>query len=110
MNREAYRSDVSDEEWAFTAVDLSLMRADARQRAYEMREVCSGCRWIIRTGAQWRMMPNDLPPWRVVYQQSQRWVRAGVFEAMANDLRRVLRLAEGRDAQPTIRINSFTSR
>jgi transposase len=77
------------------------MRADAPQREYDVREVFNGLRWIIRTGAQWRMMPNDLPPWWVVYQQSQRWLGAGVFEAMANDLRMLLRLAEGHAAQPT---------
>jgi hypothetical protein len=32
-------------------------------------------------------MPNDLPPWAAVYQQSQRWLTAGVFEALAQDLR-----------------------
>ncbi len=101
MNRKAYPSDVSDEEWWFGASYLSLMREDAPQRTYDMREVFNGLRWVIRTGAQWRMMPNDLPPWWVVYQQSQRWLRAGVFEAMANDLRMLLRLVEGRQAQPS---------
>jgi transposase len=101
MNRKAYPSDVSDEEWWFGASYLSLMREDAPQRGYDLREVFNGLRWVIRTGAQWRMMPNDLRPWWVVYQQSQRWLRAGVFEAMANDLRMLLRLAQGREAQPS---------
>src|SRR5512135_604494 len=47
------------------------------------------------------MMPHDLPPWAAVYQQTQRWLKAGVFEAIVNDLRAVLRLAQGRDEQPT---------
>jgi transposase len=54
------------------------------------------------------MMPGDLPPWEVVYQQTQRWLAAGVFEAMVQDLRMLLRLAEGRDAQPSAAI--FDSR
>ena len=41
-------------------------------------------------------MPHDLPPWHVVYQQSQRWIKTGVFESLAYDLRAVLRIAEGR--------------
>src|SRR5215470_15051147 len=101
MKRKPYPSDVSDEEWAFAAPYLSLMREEAPQRDYELREVFNGLRWIGRTGAQWRMMPNDLPPWWTVYQQSQRWLRAGVFEAMVNDLRLLLRLVEGRRAQPS---------
>ncbi len=46
-------------------------------------------------------MPHDLPPWYTVYQQSQRWFKAGVFEAIVDDLRAVLRLAEGRQEQPS---------
>src|SRR5438132_13623791 len=46
-------------------------------------------------------MPNDLPPWEAVYQQSQRWLRAGCFEAIVRDLRALLRLAAGRPPEPT---------
>ena len=49
-------------------------------------------------------MPNDLSPWALVYPQAQRWLRAGVFETMAQDLRAVLRLAAGRAAEPTAAI------
>jgi transposase len=55
----------------------------------------------VRAGAPWRMMPNDLPPWHVVYQQTQRWLQAGVFQAMVDDLRAILRMAQGRNAEPT---------
>lgn len=104
MNRKAYDSDVNDEEWAFAAPYLTLMREDAPQREYEMREVFNGLRWIVRTGAAWRLMPHDLPPWWVVYQQAQRWFAAGVFAAMVHDLRQLLRLADGRNEQPTAAI------
>lgn len=70
MDRKACPSDVSDEEWAFAVSPLTLMREDAPQRDYNLREVFNGLRWIIRTGAQWRMMPNDLSPWATVYQQA----------------------------------------
>lgn len=108
MERKVYPSDVSDDEWAFVAPYLMLMTEDAPQRDYPLREVFNGLRWIIRAGAPWRMMPNDLPPWWVVYQQTQRWIKAGVFEAMVHDLRAVLRLSKGRKEQPTAAI--FDSR
>lgn len=106
--RKAYRSDVSDEEWAFVAPYLTLMTEDAPQRDYSLREVFNGLRYIVRGGIAWRMMPNDLPPWHAVYQQTQRWLKAGVFEAMVHDLRAVLRLAAGRNTQPSATI--FDSR
>ena len=61
-------------------------------------------RWLVRAGASWRMLPHDLPPWPVVYQQTQRWLVAGVFDDLVQDLRRVLRLAAGRAAEPTAAI------
>lgn len=84
------------------------MTEEAPQREHSLREVFNGLRWIVRTGAQWRMMPHDLPPWSIVYQQTQRWLKAGCFEAMVNDLRAVLRLAAGRKKEPSAAI--FDSR
>jgi len=50
------------------------------------------------------MMAHDLPPWHTVYQQTHRWIQAGCFEAMVHDLRVMLRLAEGRNPEPTAAI------
>jgi len=101
MTRKGYPSDIGDDEWAFVAPYLTLMREDAPQREHELREVFNGLRWLVRSGAGWRMMPHDLPPWAAVYQQTQRWLKAGVFEAIVHDLRELLRLAQGRNAQPS---------
>jgi transposase len=102
--RQPYPSDVNDAEWAFVVPYLTLCRPDAPQRQHDLREVFNALRWMVRTGAQWRMMPNHFPPWPAVYQQTQRWLRAGVFEAMVHDLRALLRLAEGRAPEPTAMI------
>jgi transposase len=99
-----YPSDVSDEEWSFVAPYLALCREDSEQRDYSLRAVFNGLRYIVRTGGQWRFMPNDLPPWPVVYQQTQRWIRARCFETMVEDLRMLLREFSGRKAQPTAMI------
>lgn len=69
----------------FVAPYLALLDEDCAQRKHSLREVFNGVRWIVRTGAPWRMMPNDLPPWEIIYQQSQRWIKAGVFEGMVHD-------------------------
>lgn len=104
MTRKAYPSDVNDEEWAFVAPYLTLMREDAPQRDHALREVFNGLRWLVRAGAPWRLMPHDLPPWHTVYQQTQRWLEAAVFEDMVHDLRALLRVAEGRNEQPSAAI------
>src|ERR671918_1189329 len=98
--RKPYPSDVSDEEWMFVAPYLALVREDAPQREYDLREVLNGLRWVLRTGSAWRYMPHDLPPWEAVYQQTQRWLKAGVFEQMIHDLRVLLRLSKERTSEP----------
>ena len=62
------------------------------QRDYSLRAIFNALRYMVRASCRWRMMPNDLPPWFTVQQQAQRWIRVGCFEAMAHDLRKVLRL------------------
>ena len=102
--RRPYVSDVSDEEWAFVAPYLTLMTEAAPQRRHDLREVFNGLRYIVKTGMQWRLMPHDLPPWAAVHQQARRWLAAGCFEAIVHDLRATLRLAEGRQAEPSAAI------
>ena len=102
--RTGYGSDVSDEEWEFCAPYLELMAEDAPQRKYPSRILFNALRWFLRAGCPWRMLPNDLPPWTAVQQQAQRWLKAGCFEAMANDLRILLRWAHERKSQPTAAI------
>jgi transposase len=104
MEKQRYPSDVTDDEWAFIIPYLTLIKEEAPQREYSLREVFSGLRWIVRAGTPWRFMPTDLPPWYTVYRQSQRWIRAGVFEHMVNDMRALLRLAKGRKETPSAAI------
>jgi transposase len=94
---------VSDEEWHLVAPYLALVREDAGRRQHPLWELFNGLRYVIRYGIAWRAMPNDLPPWAAVYQQTQRWMAAGCFETLAHDLRAVLRLAAGREAEPSAR-------
>lgn len=78
-----------------------LMDPQAPQREHDLREVFNALRWLIHAGAPWRLLPNDLPPWEAVYQQSRRWLDAGCFEAMVSDLRSIIRVTQGRQGQPS---------
>lgn len=100
--KRGYPSDVSDEEWEFCLPYLTLMREDAPQREHALRSIFDALRWMVRAGCPWRLMPTNMPPWKAVYEQTQRWIKAGVFEAMAHDLRVILRVVvEKRRGQPS---------
>jgi transposase len=108
--RKPYPTDVSDDEWAFAAPYLTLMTPEAPQRVHDLREVFNALRWIVHTGAPWRYLPGDLPPWEAVYQQTRRWLDAGSFAAMAHDLRALLRWTAGRADAPTAAIFDSATR
>ena len=99
--RKSYPSDVTDAEWEFLLPYLTLMREDAPQREYSLRELFDALRYVVKTGCQWRFLPHDFPPWTAVYQQARRWVEARVFEQAAHDLREMIRLALERGPHPT---------
>lgn len=99
--KATYPTDVTDAEWEFCAPYLTLMKEEAPQREHSLREVFNAVRYLVRTGCPWRLLPNDLPPWWTVHQQVRRWIKAGCFEAMADDLRALRRELVDRSAQPS---------
>jgi len=98
---KSYPSDVTDVEWEFLLPYLTLMREDAPQREYALRELFNAMRYVVKTGCQWRYLPHDFPPWAAVYQQARRWLEAHVFEDAAHDLREMIRLGMERGPHPT---------
>jgi len=104
VKSSGYPSDVSDEEWDFMLPYLCLLSECVAQRKHDLRSVFNGLRYVARSGCAWRYLPNDLPPWEIVYQQTQRWLKAGVFETMAHDLRQVIRQLGGREPAPSAAI------
>ena len=102
--KTTYPSDVTDEEWAFCAPYLTLMKEDAPQREHSLRSVFNAVRYMVRAGCPWHMIPNDFPPASIVYQQTQRWIAAGCFEALTQDLRKLLRMLADKAANPSAAI------
>jgi len=94
--RAGYLTDVSDEEWAFVLPYLLLSGVDNACWEHDLRAIFNAGRYVVKGGNQWRLMPNDLPPWPAAYQQMQRWMRAGCFERIVEDVQSLLRQFSGR--------------
>jgi transposase len=101
-----YPSDLTDAQWAVLEprareVMAGLTVAAGRPMTHDLRAMCDAVSYVVRNGIEWRALPVDFPPWEAVYAFYQRWNARGLPQALAGRLRQVLRVHQGRAAQPT---------
>ena len=101
MKPLAYPSDVTDIEWRILEPLLPLPSRVGRPRAYSFRAICNAIFYVIRTGCQWRAVPHDLPPWATAYHYWRAWRQTGLWEQRNARLCEHVRVARGREAQPS---------
>lgn len=103
-----YSSDTTDVQWAVLAPLLPwpvwLDGAGGRPEEYCRRSVIDAIFYLADNGAKWRNLPRDFPPWRTIYGLFSRWWSGGEVTAVHNDLRDRLRVAAGRDFDPSAAI------
>src|SRR4051794_31046935 len=102
MTRQRYPSDLSDEQWAEIQRYIPACKPGGRPRAVDMREVVNGMLYILRSGCSWRMMPHDLPKWQTIYTYFRAWLESGLWQRILDGLREDVRIAQGRNAQPSL--------
>lgn len=103
--RRRYDSDMSDKQWELirdlTPPVLSNHTTGGRPPKYDRREVVNAILYVARTGCQWRLLPHDFPKWKTAYDYFVLWHDAGVFEKINSRLRTGIRIAGGRNPQPS---------
>lgn len=99
-----YPTDLTNAEWAQVARVIPAPKKGGRPAKYQRREIVNALLYITRAGCPWRMLPRDLPPWRIVYWYFMQWKKDGTFDRLNDLLRGDLRVAEGRNRQPSAAI------
>jgi len=103
--RKPYPSDLSDAEWQKVEPHLPTRKSPrGRKREHPLREIVNAIFYVLRSGCAWRMMPHDLPPWKTVYHYFRLWRLDGTWARVNDALRIELRVASGRDPQPSAAI------
>lgn len=104
--RKPYTSDLSDDEWNRIKhlIKQDMHYGSKAHTKFPRREMLNAMFYILRTGCQWRDMPNDFPPWKAVYAQFMRWKEKNLFAEIHNYLRRTLREALGRNGDASVGI------
>src|SRR6476620_9461902 len=98
--RKPYPSDLTDTQWAIIEPLIPVHRV-GRPREVEMREVVNAIFYLNRAGCQWDMLPHDLPARSTVYDHFAQWRDDGTWQAILDALRQRVRVAEGRDPNPS---------
>ena len=101
MKRKAYPSDLNDAEWQTIKALIPPAKPGGRPRKHAMREILNAIFYILCSGCAWRMLPHDLPPWQTVYHYFRQWKGDGTWERMNQAFRIKLRIADGREAEPS---------
>jgi len=97
-----YQSDLSDEEWALVLPHLPSAKLGGRSRTTDLRRVVEGILYVLRTGCQWRLLPNDFPPWGTVWWYFRRWRLDGVWTRLHRALYAKARQIAGREPCPSV--------
>lgn len=101
MEKRAYPSDLSDAEWQIVEPLIPPAKHGGRPRTLDMRQVLDAIFYLVRTGCAWRMLPHDFPPWQSVYDYFRRWRKDGTLQRIHDTLRRDVRVAAGREPEPS---------
>ena len=73
------------------------------------RDILNGVFWILKTGARWKDLPRDYPPYQTCHRRFQQWVREGVVERALQLLAEDLRERGGIDINEAFIDGTFSS-
>jgi transposase len=98
-----YPSSLTDEVWSVIEPLLPVrdLGKGGRPRVWPDRLVLDSIFYVLRAGCQWRMVPHDLAPWWVAYRRYRAWAADGTLDTIHDQLRAQIRMAAGRDPDPT---------
>ena len=80
---------------------MPVPKGQGRPRLHSLREVLDAIFYILKSGCQWRMLPNDFPRWPTVYHYFRKWRIDGTWERLNRAIRERLRVRLNRNAQPS---------
>ena len=102
--KSSYPSDLSDEEWKIIAPMLPPAKPGGRPRSTDMRQVCNGIYYHLKTGCQWEYLPRNFPPGSTVYSYYRKWQKKGTWETINQKMRELVREKENKSRQSTVAI------
>lgn len=104
MERRAYATDLSDEEWAIIEPYIPAPLPGGRPARWSRREIVNAILYVLKSGCAWHLLPHDFPPHSTVFWYFRNWRKDGTWERLNSALREQTRRQLGRDPQPSAAI------
>jgi putative transposase len=99
MNK-VYPTDVTDEQWAVIEPLIPPAKHGGAPRTVNLRSVFNTILYLNKTGCQWAMLPKDLAKRSTAFDYFSAWKKDGTWQNIMDTLRRQVRVAAGREAEP----------
>lgn len=96
-----YASDLTDAEWELIASFMPAPWRIGRPRETDLRAVVNTIIYMASTGAMWRQLSKEFPPYSTMQSYFYEWLRDGRFAAINHALVMAMREKAGREASPT---------
>lgn len=106
VGKTSYPSDLNDEEWALLDRLIPKARKPGRPEKHPKRTILNAIFYLVRSGCAWRMLPNDLPPWKLVWHYFSHWKKQGVWAQLNDALRDAVRLQAGKKKPRALRLST----
>lgn len=100
-NATLFPDRLTDEVWAILEPLVPANKPGGRPPKYSRRAIVDAIVYVVRQGCTWRALPADLPHWNTVFWYFDEWQKDGTWDRIEDALRRAVRLAAGREAEPS---------
>ena len=104
LNRPAYSSDLTEEQWALLEPLVPALAPDAVYHIHPRREIVNAILYVLRSGCPWRLLPHEFPAWGTVSFSFRKWQREGIWDQILRTLRMWVRKKQGREEEPSAAI------
>ena len=101
MNKTNYPTNLTEKQWK---VIEKIVDTQGRKRKHNLREILNAIFYLLKTGCQWRMLPDNFAPWNTVYYYYRKWKNEGLIEELHDYLRDYTRIQAGKKPSPSVGI------
>ena len=95
-----YSTNLTNSQWQV----MDNILNDKRKRKYELRDIIDAILYLLKTGCQWRMLPNGFPPHGTVFYYFRKWATNGVWKKLNHALNMLFREQLDREPSPSVGI------